>query len=51
MAMKKWTNELNRSFPNEQVQMGKNHMQKCSKFLVMKEMQIKNHVKSPSHSF
>jgi hypothetical protein len=39
--MKKWTNELNRKFSNEEVQMAKNHMKKYSISLAIKEMQIK----------
>jgi hypothetical protein len=37
--MKKWTNELNRTFSKEEVQMAKKHMKKCSPSL--KEIQIK----------
>jgi hypothetical protein len=39
--MKKWTNELNRAFSKEEVQMAKKHMKKCSSFLAIKKMQIK----------
>jgi hypothetical protein len=37
---KKWTNEQNRTFSKEEVQIAKNHM-KCPKSLAIKEMQIK----------
>jgi hypothetical protein len=39
--MKKWTNEPNRAFAKEEVQMGKNHRKKFSPSLAIKEMQIK----------
>jgi hypothetical protein len=39
--MKKWVNELNRAFSEEEVQMAKKHMKKCSISLAIKDMQIK----------
>jgi hypothetical protein len=39
--MKKWANELNRAFSNENFQITKKYMKKCSTFLAIKEMQIK----------
>jgi hypothetical protein len=39
--MKKWTNERNRAFSKEEVQVVKIHTKKCSSSLAIKEMQIK----------
>jgi hypothetical protein len=41
LSMKKWTNELNRAFSKEEVQMTKIHMRKCSPSLAIMEVQIK----------
>jgi hypothetical protein len=39
--VKKWENELNRTFSKKEVQMAKKHMKKCLPSLAIKEMQIK----------
>jgi hypothetical protein len=39
--MKKWANELNRTFSYEEIEITVKHMKKCSPFLAIKEMQIK----------
>jgi hypothetical protein len=39
--IKKWGIELNREFTTEEHRMAEKHLKKCSKFLVIKEMQIK----------
>jgi hypothetical protein len=41
----KWTNELNRIFSKEEVQIAKKYMKKCPPFLAIKEMQIKTTLK------
>jgi hypothetical protein len=38
--MRKWTNELNRDFSKEEVQMAKKHMKKYSPSLVIKEIYL-----------
>jgi hypothetical protein len=43
--MKKWTNEMNRAFSKEEVQMAKK-MKKCLTSLAIKEMQIKTTLRS-----
>jgi hypothetical protein len=41
--MKKWANELNRTFSREEGQMAEKHMEKCSPYLAIKESKLKPH--------